>query len=848
MKPRLEASSDGREWRHVAEFTAAAVPTTVSFAPVTASQFRVVFAAGGQSAAAAVLMSLPPGLDMSGLMSSLGAAPAAGLSIAELRLSGEPKVNQIEVKAGFGIAPDYYALDAAVDASAAAIATAAVVDLTSRLQPDGSLDWTPPPGNWRIVRLGWSLTGKVNHPATDEATGLEVDKLDAAAVRRYLEHYLGMYREAAGPGLLGAKGVRALLTDSTEVGAFNWTPSMIGEFKRLRGYDPTPWLPTLTGAVIESRAASDAFLYDYRRTLADLHASAHYATVASVAHEHGLKVYGEALENGRPSLGDDVAMRSHADYPMAALWYTPSGRSSKPGCLADMQGAASVAHIYGQNIAAAESMTSVMVPWATGPSELRHIIDLEFACGINRPVIHTSVHQPVDDKIPGLSLGIFGQYFNRHETWAEMAKPWVDYLARNAFLLQQGRNVADVAYFHGEEAPLVALYADSPVADAPVRYAYDFINSDALMNQVTVAKGELVAKGGARYRVLYLGGTSRRMSLPTLRRIAALAEAGATIVGQAPTDSPSLADHADEFRRLVVRLWSGQAVTAVGTGRVIVGKDIEAALHSLGITPDFSYAKARPDSEILFVHRFVGDGDIYYIDNRQNRQEQFEARFRVSGKRPEIWRADTGATEPVSYRIENGVTVVPLDMNAEESYFVVFRKPATQPAATVTHPVVAPAVAIDGAWDVAFQSGRGAPATTRLTTLGSLSGQSDPGVKYYSGIATYTKDFTLPAGARVGAPLLLDLGQVGDLAEVRVNGRVVGTAWHPPYRLDIGAAVKAGQNQLEIRVANLWVNRLVGDAQPGASKITYTSMSTYTAKAPLRLSGLVGPVTLEAAR
>jgi hypothetical protein len=212
---------------------------------------------------------------------------------------------------------------------------------------------------------------------------------------------------------------------------------------------------------------------------------------------------------------------------------------------------------------------------------------------------------------------------------------------------------------------------------------------------------------------------------------------------------------------------------------------------------------------------------------------------------PELWRADTGTTEPVSYRIENGTTVVPLEMKAEDSFFVVFRKPATVASAVVPMTRYEPALALDGRWDVAFQSDRGAPPTLTLPTLAPLSAQADAGVKYFSGIATYTRRFDLPKGMKPGQqPLLLDLGDVGDVAEIHVNGQLVGTVWHAPYRLDIGAAVRKGSNQLEIRVANLWVNRLIGDAQPGAVKVAFTTLPTYRADAPLRRSGLIGPVQL----
>jgi hypothetical protein len=327
-----------------------------------------------------------------------------------------------------------------------------------------------------------------------------------------------------------------------------------------------------------------------------------------------------------------------------------------------------------------------------------------------------------------------------------------------------------------------------------------------------------------------------------LRRIAALVEAGATVVGPAPEGSPGLKDDRGEYGALVHRLWSGGEVTRVGQGRLIARPDAGAALAASGVGPDFAFAKA--DSEILFVHRRLADGDLYFLSNRKNRAESGEARFRVAGKAPEIWRADTGKAEPVSYRIEGGETLVPLDLLPEESLFLVFRKPAAAASLTVDRPMPVRMAELDGAWDVAFQPGRGAPASIKLPRLASLSDQKDPGVKYFSGVATYSTSFTLPREAKPGAPLMLDLGTIGDVAEISVNGTKIGTVWHAPYRIEIGAATKKGDNKLEVRVANLWVNRLIGDAQPNANKITFTTLPTYQASAPLRPSGLIGPVTL----
>jgi hypothetical protein len=841
---RIEASSDGKSWQRLAEMETTPVPTTVGFAPVTASRVRVVF---HRRVATLGSVSADPaeGVDKSGVrnLTQIMQRPLK-LNVAQFKLSPGAQVDQAEAKAGYYIAPDYYKLDSGA-ADDPGVPPGRVLDLSDRLKADGTLDWTPPRGKWRVVRFGWSLTGTTNHPATAEATGLEVDKFDGAAVRRYLDHYLGMYRDAAGTDMVGARGIRAILTDSIEVGASNWTPRLLEEFRRRRGYDAVPWLPTITGTIIGSRTQSDQFLYDFRRTLGDLLASEHYGTIANVAHENGLMVYGEALEDSRPSLGDDMALRSHADIPMAALWTHNRKEGPRLTLLADMKGASSVAHIYGRKIVAAESMTSASAFWDHGPAYLKRIIDLEFANGINRPVIHTSVHQPRDDKVPGLSLSQFGQFFNRHEAWAELAKPWVDYMSRNAFMLQQGVNVADVAYFYGEEAPLTGLYGQKPVSDAPRFHAYDFVNADALTNALSNKGNSIVTPGGARYQVLYLGGSSRLMTLPSLRTIASLAEGGATIVGKKPEGSPGLGDSATEYEALTAKLWASGGETRVGRGRVIASNDVEAALRSMGVSPQVEAIDGETAIDVPFVHRRLADGDSFFIVNPRDGPLEVLVRFRVTGKAPEIWRAETGAVEAVGYRMENGVTVVPLSLARDESVHVVFRKQAVVPAVAVEQVEPVEVGRINGPWRVAFQQGRGAPPSAVLPKLSSLSENADDGIKHFSGIATYTKDFVTPNRWRAGQPLWLDLGAAREIAEVSVNGRTAGYSWHAPYRVNIGPFTKIGRNRLRIRVANLWVNRLIGDAQPGARKVTWTAFhSTYLPTAPLRPSGLIGPVRL----
>lgn len=826
-------------WQRLGRFPLSEAESTIAFVATTARRFRMVLAANDGPKSP----SLGDGAPGAETFDIFARPKSDTIAISDLRLSAEPRVDQFELKAGFAVANDYDALSEGAVTDAPAIDPARVIDLTGRLRADGTLDWTAPGGSdWRVLRLGYSLTGKTNHPATPEATGLEVDKYDAGAVRRYIEHYLGMYRDAVGAEWMGARGIRALLNDSIEVGPSNWTPEIVAQFKARRGYDPTPYLPVLTGAVVGSTVQSDGFLRDYRQTLADLLAEAHYGTIAKVAHENGLTLYGEALENGRPVLGDDLAMRSHTDVPMAAMWTWNRRARPRWTLLGDMKGAASVAHIYGQNVVSAESMTSAMSPWAYAPSDLKRVIDLEFVSGINRPIVHTSVHQPVDDKLPGLSLMIFGQYFNRHETWADMAKPWVDYMARTGYMLQQGRDSADIAWFYGEDQPIISLFMQGVPGGIPTRYGYDFVNADILANRLKVEDGELVAPGGARYKALYLSQASRVMTLPTLRRIAALVEQGATVIGTPPERSPALHDDPAAFRALAARLWSGNPV---GKGRVIAGRDAEDALAKAGLSPDFSVSGGTP-GDYAFLHRKLADGDLYFVRYGGTAAQKVEARFRVTGKAPEIWRAIDGTATPVSYRIEGDGTVVPLDVGPEDAFFIVFRKPAQGPTRTVAPQVPAVVQTLDRPWTVQFQPGRGAPAQIVLPRLQPLDRNADKGVRYFSGTATYRSTFTLPRSARAGQPLWLDLGAVGDVAQVAVNGKPAGIAWYAPYRLDVGKLVKAGRNTVEVKVANLWVNRLIGDKQPGAQKVTFTAAPTYKPDAPLRASGLIGPVTLQA--
>ncbi|MXO67208.1 glycoside hydrolase [Altererythrobacter endophyticus] len=832
LEGTLDAFIDG-EWREQTPLPLSGTPTVMGFDAVTARRFRIRFATNsdvpdtGGSAGA-------PGT-RGGDVFALG--DLQSFPLAEVSFSAASRLDHAREKAGFGTVPDFLSVMSDAEQPVGAAASQ-IIDLTDRVDENGRLHWTPPSGiDWVVYRFGWSLTGKTNHPATPEATGLEVDKYDTGAVRRYLQTYLDMYRDAVGDDLFGQAGLEALLTDSIEVGSTNWTPAMEEEFSRRRGYSLRPWLPALAGVIIGSPAKTERFLYDFRMTMAEMLAENHYGTIADVAHDNGLKVYGEALELGRPMIGDDLDMRRFADIPMAALWTWWRGDNPRWSSLGDMKGAASLAHVYGKPRVAAESMTSAAALWDFAPRDLKRIVDMEFAQGVNLPVIHTSVHVPVEDHKPGLSLLSFGQTFNRNETWADMAGPWIDYIARSAYMLQQGRNVADIALFTGDDAPLSARFYEGPPPGLPTRFAYDFVNPRMLSEAISSQDGKLVSEGGASWQVLWLGRGQRALTSRTLERLRDLAEAGVTIIGQRPRTSPSLADDEEEFARIVDEVWSYP--------NVVEREDAERFLENdHGLTPDFEILEGRADREILYVHRSSADADIYFINNRLNRAEPVTAAFRITGKVPELWDAITGETRALSYRTEGGRTIASLDLGPEDAKFVVFREDTRQAEQEVASHDPAEVLRIDGPWSVRFEEGRGAPAQIELARLAPLNENGRDDVKYFSGIATYNTQFSLSSDEQQGGPLWIDLGTVGEVAEVYVNGKKAGTSWFAPDRVEIGHLVHQGSNELEVRVANLWVNRLIGDQQPGAEPVAFAATQIYTADAPLRESGLIGPVRL----
>jgi hypothetical protein len=544
-----------------------------------------------------------------------------------------------------------------------------IITLTAAMKPDGSLTWNVPDGRWTILRVGYIPNGVVNKAGMPEATGPECDKLNPAGLDACWNGMMQPILDRLGP--LAGKVLDDCLIDSWEVRDQNWTPRMLKDFKRLRGYDPTPFLPVMTGRVVDSPEVSERFLWDVRRTISDLFAQNYYRRFTELCHQHGLKSLVE------PYTGPYESLQCGADndVPMGEFWAGGNGID------ASVKMAASIGHIYGQPVIGAESFTGDenYGKWADDPYSLKARGDLTFCQGINRFVFHEFAHQPWLNRFPGMTMGPYGINFERSNTWFEMAKAWMQYLARSQFLLQQGRSVADAAYFDGQSVPVVVRNGNPPL---PKGYDYDDINADVLLTRAIVKNGRITLASGASYAVLVFPPNDINMTPPLLERIRKLVRAGATVVGPRPQHSPSLADYPQcdvEVKKLADDIWGKCDGTNIqennyGKGHVVWGKPLADVFAAQKLKPDFEFQGATAATDLAYTHRVAGAAEIYFVSNQRRQFDSAECTFRVSGKIPELWHPGTGVIEPAPvWNTQDGRTTVRLNFDPAGSVFVIFR-------------------------------------------------------------------------------------------------------------------------------------------------------------------------------
>ena len=730
---------------------------------------------------------------------------------------------------------------AAVNDTSLIIRQNKVIDISDKMQPGGLLDWDAPQGEWIISRVGMTPTNVTNTPASPEGTGLEVDKMSKAHVATHFDAYIGEILSRIPPE--DRKTFKVVVQDSYETGGQNWTDSFKQDFMQQYGYDPLPYLPVMEGKVVGSEDVADRFLWDVRRLVADKIAYDYVGGLRDVSHKHGLTT---RLENyghwGFP--GEFLQYGGQSDEVGGEFW--------TEGYLGNIENkaASSSAHIYGKTKISAESFTAGGQTYARYPALLKQRGDRFFCDGINNTLLHVYFLEP-NDTMPGVNTG-FGTEFNRYNTWFSQMHPFTQYLKRCNMMLQQGKYVADVAYFIGEDAPKMTGVQNPPL---PKGYSFDYINAEVIMKRLSVKNGRFVLPDGMSYALLVLPELNN-MRPELLKKIQQLMNDGGTILGPRPERSPSLQNYPfadDSVKMLAQTLWGastqdGKCNNAYGKGRMINGYSIEQVLADMHIQPDMQSRGAK--DSLLFIHRHEAGADIYFLSNQSSKKVSVNPVFRVTGKQPELWNPLDGTQRDLSnYTNNNGTTEMPLQLDVAGSVFIVFRKPQTITTSRKNNYNEADTVfstPLTNQWKIQFDTAFRGPAKAVVSnTLFDWGKSADSSIKYYSGKAVYTTNFNWKGDDVQHEKILLDLGNVTATAAIKVNNKDVGGIWVAPYSIDITNALKKGNNTLEITVANTWVNRLIGDQRlPVEKRKTWLSYNPYKPDSELQASGLLGPVKI----
>ncbi|MDR1224262.1 MAG: glycoside hydrolase family 2 [Tannerella sp.] len=702
-----------------------------------------------------------------------------------------------------------------------------VVDISGKLAADGTLTWDVPEGDWVIMRTGMVPTGTTNTPAPAGGSGLECDKLSTKWTEYHYDSFMGEIIKKIPAE--DRKTFKFNVLDSYEKGGQNFTDDFIEIFKERYGYDPTPYLPAYYGYPIGSPELSDRFLWDMRRLVADKIAYDYIKPMREKSHKDGLTMW---LQNygSWGFAGEFLQYGGQSDEISGEFWTT--NFIGKP----EIRCATSCAHTYGKSKVWAEAFTSNVGHYTWYPGNLKRRGDWSLAEGINAFILHLYIQQQADNVYPGVDAW-YNVQFNRKNTWFSQLDLYTGYIRRCGHLLQQGVDVSDVAYFIGEDAPKMCGVTDP---SCPAGYHYDHINAEVLLRDAVVINKKLVLPHGTSYRVLVMPPQDD-IRPEVFAKIAQFVDAGLPVIATVrPVRSPSLenypaADH--QVREIAAGLWDNRKILSVSVE--------DFFKNDLQLPPDF----VASSPALQYSHRKDGDTDIYFVTNQSGDRVQASPTFRVSGKQPELWNPVTGKHRllPAFAQIEeNGTTSVPLQLEPDESVFIVFRKnakPSTKSELAMNFPEPKVVTTINSPWTVTFESDeikRGPARPVIFEQLTDWSKHADERIKYFSGTAVYKTSFDF--GKKPGGELYIDLGKVVAMAKVKINGRYAGGVWTAPYRVDIAPFVKSGKNEVEIEVVSTWANRIIGDR-----KLPAEQRKLRISRGPdgdLHESGLLGPVKI----
>jgi len=762
-------------------------------------------------------------------------APQAFGCLSEIELSGAPRLSFYPEKQLNKVSPFDTDIPKGIENKELVIDKHQIVNITANVDKDGVLVWNVPEGEWIIQRTGLMPTGTHNHPTADEGRGFEVDKMNKEYIQAHFDSYIGELLRRIPPK--NREALKHIVVDSYEQGPENWTEGFEDEFVKTYGYSPLKWMPVLRGRIVESTAQSERFLWDMRRLIADMVATNFSGTLQQRCKDNGLRLWQENYGSwGFPS--EFLLYGKATDDISGEFWYN---RSSPAGSkVAECRSASSAANIYGKQIVSAESFTSTD-QHKNMPRDMKRKGDLAFAQGINHIVMHVYIHQP-DERKPGMNAW-YGTDFNRNSTWFAQSKSYMDYFKRATTLLQQGKRVTDVAYYIGEDVPIVGGVQNVKI---PSGFDFDYVNADVILNNSTVENGMLVLQSGAKYRALVLPD-AKSMRPELLARIEQLVMDGVTVLGNKPLYSPSLRNYPDcdtMVDRLASKMWEGldgktKVYKNYGKGRIFCGVDLDDVFSRMNLVPDVS----MPD-DYVFTHRRTEQADIFFVSNQLERARKDTLGFRITDKYPELFDAVTGDIRPLpEYKVKGEMMNIPLEFEPSGSWFIVFRNQKKLSIKGKNFYPMSPIQEVNGTWNVSFKPKLGMPEQTEFATLSDWTTSSNPSIKYYSGTATYKNKFQF--SGNVSQTYYINLGRVETLAKVRLNGIDLGTLWCYPYSVNLSNALKKGENVLEVDVTNPWWNRLIGDKQANAKQYTWTAYSNWNAKDPLLPAGLLGPVTID---
>jgi len=718
------------------------------------------------------------------------------------------------------------------------LATNEILDISDKVDANGNLNWKAPEGEWTIMRIGMSPTGTKNAPAAPQGVGYEIDKMNGELVKYHFDNFVGELLKRIPEESKSA--FKYVVADSYEMGSQNWTDHYEVKFQEKYGYNPIKYLPVLSGRIVGSIEESERFLWDLRRTIADDIAYEYVGALRKASNKHNLKTW---LENyghwGFP--GEFMMYGGQSDLIAGEFWN--EGTLGNIECKAS----SSTAHTYGKRITSAEAFTSSRKMYLRHPEKLKKRGDWALTEGINHFVLHLYIQQPDDNRKPGMNAW-FGTEFNRHNTWFSQADTYFDYLRRCQHLLQQGKYVADVCYFIGEDAPIMT---GGRVPEIPKGYSYDYINAEVILNRLTVKDGRFVLPDGMSYKVMVLP-PFKTMRPELLTKLEQLVSKGGTILGQKPEKSPSLENFPicdTQVKDLANKMWNenyvdGKMKATYGKGKIWDGYELSEVFADLNLTKDLEVDANAP---ILWTHRKTSEIDIYFLSNQSDNKLNIAPVFRTDKNlRPQLWNAVSGEIRDLpEYEITLTGIKVPLHFEGAQSWFVVFSKEAKTNEIS-NFPEYKSLVTLDQNFKVDFLNKEiGPKETIEFSKLQDWSISDNEQIKFYSGTATYTKTFTIDQLPK-NQEMYLNLGKVSVMAKVKLNDKYLGGVWMSPYRLNISEAIQAGENKLEIEVVNLWRNQLIRDkSRKEDEKYTWLVTDDITPKSKLQPSGLLGPVCIE---